>query len=223
MALWGQSFFNLSYAQRVEGRLGQRRLVDHRADFQALAAQADGRVYMSAEMPYLFSLDKWRRRLGTPLRLTSAGLGLLAVTAQPLPAPPDQVYDIGDGVALAGWDVRQEPGGMDVVLDWVALIPVSADYSTFVYATDQADIAGPADLISQHDSSAPVYGWYPTSQWQAREVVREDHWIPLAGDRVPRTLFVGMYRNVDGRFVTLGQVTLDASDQGWHVRPQLGG
>ena len=218
MALWGQSYFNLSYAQRAEGRLGQRQLVDHRADFQALAAQADGRVYMSADMPYLFSPDRWRRSLGTPLRLTSAGLGLLAVTAQPLPAPAGPIYEIGDGVALAGWDVRQEPGGMDVVLEWAALHPASADYSTFVYATDQAEIAGPDDLISQHDSSAPVYGWYPTSQWQVGEVVREDHWIPLAGDRVPRTLFVGMYRNVDGRFVTLGQVALDASDQGWRAR-----
>lgn len=210
MGLWGQQFFDLYYAQHFEGGLSEWQLVDHRADFKTLVANTDGRVYMSADALNVFKVDEWRQRLGQPLRLTSAGPGLLAVTARPLPAPAAQVCAIGDGLALAGWEIRVgEDHTWDVVTDWVATRTVTADYSTFVYVTDKDKIVDPDDILGQSDFSAPVYGWYPTSQWQPNEVVREDHVIALPATAAPRTVIAGMYREApDDEDVPLGQVVL---------------
>jgi hypothetical protein len=225
MGLWGQSFFDLAYAQRFEGRLSQWHLVDHRADFKALSAQADGRVYMSADVPYVFTVAEWRQRLGEPLRLTSAGPGLLAVTAHALPAPSGELYAIGDGIALAGWEVRQDKNehnlDLDVVTYWVATRAVTKDYSTYVHVTDKEYLLAPEDLLGQSDFYAPVYGWYPTSQWQPNETVREDHLITLPLDCVPRTIIVGMYQpQANGQLIPLGHITLTRNAETWKVRPE---
>ena len=117
--------------------------------------------------------------------------------------------------------MRQEPDhSLDVVAHWVATRPVSADYSTYVHVTDKAEIATPDDLLGQNDASAPVYGWYPTSQWQPNEMVREDHVVEgLPPDRPPRTIIVGMYHHqADGQFVQLGHVVLTFDGDSWTIR-----
>jgi len=71
------------------------------------------------------------------------------------------------------------------------------------------------DLVAQSDFAAPVYGWYPTSEWQPGEVVREDHTLDLPADRSVRSIFVGMYsRNAGGGFDQLGRLRLDTDPAG---------
>ena len=217
MGLWGQTYFDLYYAQHLEGRLKQWQVVDHRADVQALTAQTDGRIYLPAEALYVFTPDEWRQRLGTPLRFTSAGPGMLAVTAEALPSPAGPLIALGDGLALAGWEVRALPASaLDVVLYWTATRPVTADYSTYVHVSDQEAIATAADLLGQDDSLAPVYGWYPTSQWLPGEVIREDHVVSLPAGPAPRTIVAGLYHPApDGQSPPLDKVTLHADRGGW--------
>ena len=75
--------------------------------------------------------------------------------------------------------------------------------------SDKNEITGPGDIIAQEDSQAPVYGWYPTSQWQAGEIVREDYELVVPPGKTPRLLDVGLYtRDADGAFHNLGVVNL---------------
>lgn len=210
MAPWGRRFFALSYAQRISAQLPRWIVVDHRADLAKLAASSGG-IYTAADTPFDFGLDWWAARLGTPLRVTSAGPNMLLLTAQPLPAPRHAPVVIGDGIGLEGCGIRlaQQGQQLQVVLYWTAEHAVHTDYSTYVYASDRDAIVTPDDLVAQSDSNAPVYGWYPTTRWQPGEVVREDHLLPIPVARPVRTLFAGMYtRDTAGRFVQLGRVSL---------------
>jgi hypothetical protein len=62
-------------------------------------------------------------------------------------------------------------------------------------------------LIAQADSSAPVYGWYPTSRWSANEVIYDNYVLP----RLPEATAVsfGMYEQpTPGQFVNYGTQNL---------------
>jgi hypothetical protein len=58
-------------------------------------------------------------------------------------------------------------------------------------------------MIAQADSSAPVYGWYPTSRWSAGEVIYDNYVLP----RLPQATDVslGMYEQpTPGKFQNYG-------------------
>jgi len=76
MAPWGADYFALAYAQRLEGRMAQWQIVDHRANFGNLTASASHRVYMHSKTLYIFGPDWWAEKLGSPLRISSAGLDI---------------------------------------------------------------------------------------------------------------------------------------------------
>lgn len=210
MQPWGPAYFPLAYAARVEGRFPQWTIVDHRADLGALAATA-GAIYTRADTPYEFGLDWWASRLGRPLRVASAGAGWIEFSSRPLPGPSHTLQPLGEGMALESCEVMAREGGRQIVVtaNWVATQPAARDYSSYAYASDQDAIAAPGDLVAQSDFTAPVYGWYPTSQWQPGEVVRDDHLLEVPPDRTVRTIFVGMYsRNAAGGFDQLGRLRL---------------
>ena len=71
--------------------------------------------------------------------------------------------------------------------------------------SDKNEISAPGDITAQVDSQAPVYGWYPTSQWQTGEVVREDYGLTVPPGKSPRLLAIGLYtREASGAFHNLG-------------------
>ena len=220
MLPWGSRFFALRYAQLVEGQYRQWRVVDHRANFAELAQTSHDRIYTAQETLFAFSRDWWAQQLGEPLRVSSAGPGLVRLSAQPLPPALSREQIVGDGIAVADWSVRESESQLSVTVQWAASHPVTTDYSTFVHATDKDDITAPEDLIAGSDSGNAVYGWYPTSLWQPNELIREDHTLTLPPDRPVRTLFVGLYsRGADGSFVTLGRVRLQKIEGGWVRQP----
>jgi hypothetical protein len=216
MEPWGPAYFPLAYAKRVDGNFPAWTVVDHRADLGALA-QVTGGVYTSAATPYEFGVDWWASKLGQRLRITSAAPGWIEITAHPLPAPIETLQPLGDGISLESCQVAYQHQGRRLVVsvNWVADHAVVTNYSTYAYASDQDSISNPDDLVAQSDFAAPVYGWYPTSQWQSGEVVREDHALDLPPDRAVRSIFVGMYsRTAGGGFAQLGRLRLDTNPAG---------
>jgi hypothetical protein len=219
MAPWGANYFALAYAQRVEGRMAQWRIVDHRADFHNLSASSCHRVYTHASTLYILGADWWAERLGSPLRIASAGPQMVMLTSEPLDAPTRVGIALGDGIVLTDWEIR--PIGrekLNVVLYWSATHTPTADYCTFVHVSDQDTISKPEDLIAQSDYGMPVYGLYPTSRWVPNETIREDHLLQVPLERPPKTIVIGMYRrDVTGAFFRLGQVLLKYQDGMWLV------
>ena len=216
MAPWGGNYFALAYAQRVEGRMSQWQIVDHRADFKGV-----DRVYTHFSTLYLFGPDWWAERFGEPLRITSAGPEVVMLTSEPLASPATPGIPIGDGIVLSGWEIRPiRPDALHIVTYWSALQTPSRDYSTAVYLTDREQLLQPEDLIAQVDYANPVYGWYPTSRWMPLETVREDRILSFPSQRPPKTMVIRMYwRDGEGSFHTLGQVILQKSEMGWELVP----
>jgi len=216
MAPWGGNYFALAYAQRVEGRMSRWRIVDHRADFKGV-----GRVYTHFSTLYLFGPDWWAERLGEPLRITSAGPEVVMLTSEPLISLSTPGIPIGDGIVLNDWEIRPiRPDVCHVILYWSALQTPSRDYSTAVYLTDREQLLQPEDIIAQLDYVNPVYGWYPTSRWVPLEIVREDRILSFPTQRPPKTMVIRMYwRDEEGAFHTLGQITLQKRATGWEPVP----
>ena len=217
MSPWGADYFALAYAQRVQGRMPQLRIVDHRADFRELAARPPHRVYTHSKTLFLFGPDWWGERLGTPLRIASAGPEMLMLTARPLEPAGDSGVALGDGVVLDHWVInRSNPVGLRVTLYWTATRTPAGDYSTFVHVSNKERISHPDDLVAQSDYRAPVYGWYPTWQWVPGEIIREDHNLQMPADRHLRTIIAGMYwQDANGTFMELGQVSLRMENGQW--------
>ena len=209
MAPWGSNFFALAYAQRVENRMTQWKIVDHRADFQALT-QNSHRVYTHFSSLYLFGVDWWAKRLGSPLRISSAESEIVMLTSAPLDSPTQTGIALGDGIVLDHWEVKNsETAKFNVVLYWTATQTPTINYSSFVHISDQETITKPEDLIGQSDFASPVYGWYPTTAWLPNELIREDHPVEIQPGRTPQTIVAGMYhRNEAGAFEQLGTITL---------------
>lgn len=114
------------------------------------------------------------------------------------------------------WPANPSVGSpWEVRLVWKALRRMSADYTVFVHLLDAH-----GNLVAQADSP-PLKGHYPTSLWQAGEMVQDIHVIHLPASAQPGiyTLQVGWYllesgerlpvdeANVD--YVALGPVFLD--------------
>jgi 4-amino-4-deoxy-L-arabinose transferase-like glycosyltransferase len=134
----------------------------------------------------------------------------LAYTLKPAPhlfTPPPTSHPLnvrlGDGLALLGYDLPQDrirPGGeIDLTLYWQALSPQARSYKVFVHLLDDN-----GKLWSQHDSP-PVAGGYPTTDWQAGEIVPDRIRLKAPDDLPAGTyhLFTGMYDETTGERLPL--------------------
>jgi len=211
-ALWGPDYFALAYAHSVTRELASIDVVDHRADIKALLDDGHDLYVLSPTFYYeRRALPWWDRRLGRAF-LSSYAAGLVRVSGRPILTEADlppvaSSAPMGESIALRAWHV--EPHETDrawrLALYWQALSPVGRDYSVFVHASDRDVVDGPDAIVAQADSSAPVYGWYPTSRWSPGEIVRDDHVIRAPADRVPKIVSVGMYyQDESGAFHNLG-------------------
>jgi len=110
----------------------------------------------------------------------------------PMPASATPVgVTMGDDVVLEGYQVRPQPVGQGVIvtLYWRALQAGLPDYFVYVRAIDgQGQIQARAD-------SPPVMGFWPTSRWEAGELVADEQVLSRLPETPPGTyrLEVGMY------------------------------
>jgi hypothetical protein len=100
---------------------------------------------------------------------------------------------VGESITLVGYDVSGErvsrSGTLTVTLVWRAEGPLERDFTAFVHLID-AD----GNLVSQSDHP-PLGGAYPTSFWDAGDVVRDPHQLKIDVTSAPGacTLLTGLY------------------------------
>jgi len=209
---WGWDLKAYQYGKIVTGQLACARIVTPNDDLRGILKGGTS-LYAASHFFYQMSPDEFRQRVGS-FYLNSAGPGIIEISKSvrnDLPAGLEsRPTPMGAEITLASYHLKRDiDGALVLTLFWRAQARPSGDYSVFVHVSDKDEIAGPADIIAQADSQTPVYGWYPTSQWQAGEVVREDYRIHPPKGKSPRILAVGMYmRSATGTFENLGRVVI---------------
>jgi hypothetical protein len=119
----------------------------------------------------------------------------------------------GDQIALVGLarpDSVVRGSTLSLKLYWRALAPIAEDYTVFVHLVDAN-----GNIIAQRDSQ-PQRGAYPTSFWDAGEIVMDEYALVVPRDASPSDyqIRVGVYRANDvarlatrnGDFVALASV-----------------
>ncbi|MBK8048211.1 MAG: hypothetical protein IPK16_14465 [Anaerolineales bacterium] len=143
-----------------------------------------------------------------------AAIGAMEVTALPRtfeqPASPHALdLQLGDEVRLLGYDVRNTDDAILLTLDWQGMRRMERGYKVFVHLVDSAT----GTIVAQHD--APPQNWaYPTTWWEAGEVVTESIALPF-GETKPDDLFlrIGLYDEATGeRLAMQGDGALTVED-----------
>jgi 4-amino-4-deoxy-L-arabinose transferase-like glycosyltransferase len=103
-----------------------------------------------------------------------------------------QSAKLDDAILFLGYDIEGEfkPGQtVHLTLFWQALQSMKEDYTVFTHLIDKE-----GNIWGQKDNP-PVGGFYPTSQWEKGEVVRDQYDIAISPEVLPGEyrLEVGMY------------------------------
>jgi hypothetical protein len=216
MALWGNDYWALAYAQAFEGRLPGLDIVDHNADFRAISARGN-RLLTFSETFYRRPLSWWDGRLGR-VSLSSAAPGVIEIALEPSLAPadvpPGPELDLGDGVWIRSAQLSPgRDGSLVLTVYWQAEAPSALDYSVAVHLVAHDPPRGAEDVLSQADQAHPVYGWYPISRWRAGEIVRDHYLVEVPDGAEPRAVRVALYRaDGSGGFVNSPWLSLPVAD-----------
>lgn len=136
---------------------------------------------------------------GTTLSTNFVDTLKVAPAAYAVPAIENPVnYRLGDQIELIGYDLRPaqvQPGqAARLRLYWRAVRPPDLNYTVFVHVPMSATA-----LLAQADSP-PQTGAYPTTFWDAGEVVSDEHVIAIGPEarsgQYP--IVVGLYNPLDG-------------------------
>jgi len=106
--------------------------------------------------------------------------------------------NLGDKVRLLGYDLKAKsykPGQViGLTLYWQALTAMEKDYTVFTHLLGPYNPLTNGPLWGGHDSR-PGGGTYPTTVWEAGEIVIDEYGIPIQADASPGEyqLEVGMY------------------------------
>ncbi len=213
-ALWGHDYWALAYAQEYLGRLPELHLVDHNADLSTLISQ--GHRLMTLEKTlYQRPLEWWQEQLGGAPCLTSAATGIIELAIDPpislaqVPVTGANSFALGNGIEALWTSLNVAGDQAKLTVYWRATRAPESDYSVAVHLLAQDPPVGPEDILAQADRQHPVYGWYPTSQWQAGEIVRDDYVLQIPPGSTPVAVRVGMYQvDADGTFHNSEWLTL---------------
>ncbi|HSJ59300.1 MAG TPA: hypothetical protein VLC95_19095 [Anaerolineae bacterium] len=115
-----------------------------------------------------------------------------------IPTGPQVALDVvfegeGDVIRLLGYDLHSPTAhagqGLELVLYWQAVEPVSVGYSTFVHVLDAAG------EIQSQDDGEPLGGFYPTTFWDPGEIVVDRRVVAIEPGVRPGSyrLAVGLY------------------------------
>jgi hypothetical protein len=144
---------------------------------------------------------------GLDIKFLTESVGpLVEVIGPAVTRAPDKASDIsfGDNVRLIGYDLKPTlvaPGRpITISLYWQPQRRVERDLTSFVHLVN-AD----GEVVGQSDHN-PGGDFYPTSQWQPGELLKDAHSITLREElgRPPYALEVGLY-DLEPELVHLGQ------------------
>lgn len=204
MALWGNDFWALAYAQAFENRLPGIKIVDHNANFNALLD--DGyRLWLLSQIFYSRPLSWWDEHLGEPAVLSSVSPGVVQISTSPIIGTENTILDnetdLGNGIYASTGLVRSQN---DLVLEvvWRAKKKIDRDYSVAVHLVANDPPQGPDDILSQADSANPIEGWYPTSRWLPGQVVTDHYLLSIPEDKKPGAIRIALYyQDENGAFI----------------------
>lgn len=165
MIAWGHRHFAAGYARDVLGRLPDVRLVDHNADFAALAAETP--LITPDFTFYNYPVAWWQERLGAPVTLRAVAPSLVEIATTP---------DLRDDFAALDAHeaaVQCDADRLLLSVTWGAPETPATDLSVFVHLLDDQGA-----MLAQSDQSAPVYGWRPLTTWLPGEAVRDVYALP---------------------------------------------
>ncbi len=201
---WGTDYWALAYAKYCRDELPGLDLVDHNANFQAIVERGD-RLLVLSETLQVFPIPWWEERLGALYR-SSAAPGVIELSpTEPVDAtavPADVAFDLGNGIQIRALSIEQrQENELLVSIYWETSEAVEENYRVALHLVAQDPPTGAEDILAQADSPHPVSGWYPTDQWGAGEVVRDDYVLNVPPDSSPVAVRVAMYQlNDDGSF-----------------------
>jgi hypothetical protein len=157
-------------------------------------------VYDVAVGWYFYEEGQVKERLpafdasGAPLELVTLGKVKVKPESYAAVEVPNRLdADLGGQITLLGYEADKlevAPGeAVDVTLYWAAQAPLSVDYTVFLH------LAAPAGPPYAQADGQPQHGAYPTSFWDAGEVVRDPLTIVVPADLPPGEypLLAGMY------------------------------
>lgn len=179
---------------------------------------------------WVWGLAQWRYKISHAM---VAGLLLWAVCGQvggaiyayPGPIPvwtqahaPDReiTYPVNqtflDTIRLTGFNWQQIDNGLQVTLWWQALAENNEDYLIELSLRDEA-----GELLG-YSVGHPAQGRYPTRSWEANDIVKDVHTLPLvdapAGDYYLQLRLLDRQAvPVPDTTVSLGEITLNVSAQ----------
>jgi hypothetical protein len=99
---------------------------------------------------------------------------------------------LGGKVGLLGYNIESgfRPGdNIHLTLFWQCLEEMDEEYTVFTHLVDAE-----GNVVAQKDNP-PVDGFYPTSEWEPGEIVRDQYDLVISPDALPGKyqLEVGMY------------------------------
>jgi hypothetical protein len=103
----------------------------------------------------------------------------------------------GEAIQLHGYDLEVRTGSMALTLYWQTDRRLDRSYKVFVHAVDATGA-----LLAQYDA-APRNWAYPTTWWEAGEVVRDPIELTLAEAGQAVALLVGFYDEMTGERLLL--------------------
>lgn len=184
---WGPRHFAVGIAQTLYGELPDVALVDHKADFSALAA---ARSLITPEWTfYSRSVEWWGERIGQPVYLRAVAPYLVEIATAPLLADHG-----GEAVRALFAAASCEAQRIVLEVDWYSPVVPAQDLSVFVHA-----LSAEGAVIGQGDQAHPVYGWRPLTTWRAGEIVHDVYPVLVDAAAVQAVRY-GLYRTVGGGF-----------------------
>jgi hypothetical protein len=202
MLAWGPRHFAVGFARDVRGELQAITLVDHKADFAAIAAE---RTLVTPEYTlYNHPVPWWEVQIGSAVYLRAAAPYLVEIATA-----PELAADPPPGVTVTAESVVCEDERLLLTVDWQTAERPPEDLSVFVHALDAA-----GEIVAQGDQRAPVYGWRPLTTWLPGEQVRDVYPVPLPEDVAATVTAVryGLYRALDdGSFENVTERELPAA------------
>jgi hypothetical protein len=209
MALWGNDFWQLAYAQTFQDRFSHVNLVDHNANLAAVIERGDHLVTLSRTFN-LRPVEWWERKLG-PVYLDTYAPGVIEIRTKARTGDPEaERFRVNDDLSIASYGVEESAEGYLVWVQWMAETNPGRDYSVAVHLVSVDPPGGPADILAQADSLHPVDGWYPTTHWAEGQVVQDMYRLPLVPGEQPVAIRItAYYIGQDGQFVNGEWLSID--------------
>ncbi len=133
-----------------------------------------------------------------PMGVPYASLYRVQGAPQLTPQKPVRAL-LGDTMQLIGYDLKREPDAILLTIYWGCIAEMKTDYTVFVHLNGETNPENQSPLWAQ-DDAMPGHGAYPTSRWQAGEVIVDEYRLvpPKSAPRGEYEIEVGMYTGQTG-------------------------